>query len=137
VATPTTPLLSTQSQATPPAPGRGLRYSGIGLAIFGGAALATGVAFGLLMKRAQSDVENQTKNDAVPASAVSGKLADGTRYETLQWISYGIGAAALAAGGTLYWLGTSSTSAEARVSSTHVFPVFIVNGGGAGLHMAF
>jgi hypothetical protein len=136
-ATTATPIVSTRSQSTPPAPGRGLRYTGIVAGIFGGAALATGVVFSLLVKQTKSDVENQTKNDVVAASAVSGKLADGRRYETLQWISYGVGAAAVITGSVLYWMGTESATAEPQVSSTYVFPVFMANGGGAGLHMTF
>jgi hypothetical protein len=89
------------------------------------------------VKQTKSDVENQTKNDVVAASAVSGKLADGRRYETLQWISNGVGAAAVITGSVLYWMGTESATAEPQVSSTYVFPVFMANGGGAGLHMTF
>jgi len=140
-ATTTTPNASMPSpvpQSQPgPEPGRGLRYAGIGFAVLGGAALATGVVFSLLVKEASSDVESQTKNDLVPSSAISGKLSEGRRYETLQWISYGVGAAAVAAGSVLYWLGRPSTSFETQVSSTRVFPVFTANGAGAALHMAF
>jgi hypothetical protein len=137
VATTTPPIVSRQSQAIPPEPGRGLRYAGIGIGIFGGVCLATGVVFSLLVKQTSNDVENQTKTDVVVASAVSGKLSDGRRYETLQWISYGVGAAAIAAGSVLYWIGTTSTPTEPRLTSAYVFPVFMANGAGAGLHMAF
>jgi hypothetical protein len=136
-ATTTAPVAVVQTQTVPPEPGRGLRQTGIGVGIFGGAALATGIVFTLLVKQTASDVENQTKNDVVPASVVSGKLADGRRYETLQWVSYGVGAAAVVAGSVLYWMGARSTSAEPRVSSTCLFPVLMANGAGAGLHMAF
>jgi hypothetical protein len=136
-ATATTPIVSTQSQAAPPQPGRGLHYAGVGVAIFGGAGVATGVVFSLLVSQVKSNVENQTKNDVVPASAVSGKLAEGSRYEALQWISYGVGAAAAVTGSVLYWMGAKSSAGERHVSSTCVFPVVMANGGGAGLHMAF
>ncbi len=134
-ATTTVPVAS--AQAIPLQPGRGLRYTGIGVGIFGGAALVTGVVFTLLVKQTASDVANQTKNDVVQASAVSGKLADGRRYETLQWISYGVGAAAVVSGSVLYWIGTTSTAHKTRVTSTYVFPVFMASGAGAGLNMAF
>jgi hypothetical protein len=117
-------------------PGRGLRYAGVSAMVVGGAALAAGVAFSVLMNKTAKDIESQTNNpNGANWSAVSGKYADGSRYETLQWISYGVGAAASIAGGVLYWMG--ATTAEPRVSATHVFPVLIAYGAGAGLHTAF
>jgi hypothetical protein len=127
--------VSTQVPAPEPKPGRGLRYAGIGVGIFGAAALATGVVFSLLVQQTQSEVENQTKNGMVDSSSISGKLADGYRYETLQWISYGVGAAAAIMGSLLYWMGTSSD--EPRSSSARVSPLFMSNGAGASLQMAF
>ncbi len=127
----------TSAQAIPPEPERGLRYAGIGVGIFGGAALVTGAVFTLLVKQTASDVENQTKGYGVQLSAVSGKLADGRRYETMQWISYGVGAAAVVAGSVLYWMGTTSTAHKTRVTSTYVSPVFMAGGAGAGLNMVF
>ncbi len=135
--TATAPVPGTSAQAIPREPRRGLRNTGLGVGIFGGAALVTGAVFTLLVKQTASDVENQTKNDVVAASAVSGKLADGRRYETLQWISYGVGAAAVAAGGVLYWMGSTSTAHKPQATSTYAFPVFMANGAGAGLNMAF
>jgi hypothetical protein len=134
-ATEATNTLSTQAPAPEPKPGRGLRYAGVGVGIFGVAALASGVVFGLLVRQTQSQVEDQTKNGVVDSSAISGKLTDGYRYETLQWISYGVGAAAVVAGSLLYWMGTGSD--EPKSSSARVSPIFMTNGAGASLQMAF
>ncbi len=121
-------------------PGRGLRYGGIGAIIVGGAAVATGVVFSVLVKKTANDIESQAnQTGGANWSAVSGKYSDGSRYQTLQWMSYGVGAAALIAGGVLCWVG--SASAKPQMSATYVFPVFMASGGGAGggagLHVAF
>jgi hypothetical protein len=117
-------------------PGRGLRYAGLGSIIAGGVFLATGVVFSVMVNKTSKDIESQTNQvNGVDWSAVSGKYSDGSRYKTWQWVFYGVGAAAALAGSALYWMGTTST--EPRVSATHVFPVVVANGAGAGLHMAF
>jgi hypothetical protein len=132
-----TTTVSTQVNVTPPEPkpGRGLHYAGLGIGIFGVAALATGAVFSLLVQQTQKDVENQTGSGVVYSSSISGRMSDGASYETLQWISYGVGAAAAIAGGLLYWAGTSSDAP--RPSSASVSPLFMTNGAGASLHMAF
>jgi hypothetical protein len=137
VATESVPTPAVQVSAPLPEskPGSGLRYVGLGVGIFGAAALAAGVAFSLLVQQTQKDVESQTKSGVVDSSSISGKLSDGNRYETLQWVSYGVGAAAAVAGGLLYWMGTSSDAP--RSSSASVSPLFMTNGAGASLHMAF
>jgi hypothetical protein len=91
--------------------------------------------FSLLVKQTQREVEDQTKTAGVDSSSIGGKLADGRRYETLQWISYGLGAAATATGCLLYWMGT--TLGRPQTGSTSVSPLFMANGAGASLQMAF
>jgi hypothetical protein len=44
-----------------------------------------------------------------------------------------VGAAAVVAGSLLYWMGTGS----AETSSARVSPMFMTNGAGASLQMAF
>lgn len=133
----TAATLSASGAASPEAKaGRGLRYAGVGAIIAGGTALAAGVVFSVLVNKTAKDIEAQTSNPkGVDWAAVNGKYSSGSRYETLQWVCYGIGAAASLAGGALYWMGT--TVAEPRVSATHLFPVFMANGAGAGLHVVF
>jgi hypothetical protein len=130
-----TTAVSTHLPAPAPKPGRGLRYVGVGVGILGTAALASGVVFGLLVQQTQREVENQSKHGVVDSSAISGKLADGYRYETLQWVCYGVGAAAAIAGSLLYWMGTDSD--EPRPSAARVSPMFMTKGAGASLQMAF
>jgi hypothetical protein len=136
-AEPSVAVSTTAGPAAPETrPGRGLRYTGLGTIIAGGAFLATGAVFSVLVNKSNKDIESQTnQGTGVDWSAVSGKYSDGSRYETLQWVFYGVGAAATIAGSVLYWMGM--TPAEPRVSAAHVFPVFVANGAGAGLHMAF
>lgn len=116
-------------------PGRGLRRSGIACAIFGGAALASGVVFSVLVDRANRDVNDRTRTDVVPASAVSDSLHDGPRYETLQWIAYGVGAAAALAGGTLYYFGVRAAAGAA--DTPRVAPLVYVGGVGAVVRTSF
>jgi hypothetical protein len=124
------------TEATEPKPGHRLRYAGVSAFVVGGVGLAAGVVFGVLVNKTAKDIESQTNSPSgANWSAVSGKYADGRRYETLQWLSYAVGAAASITGGVLYWLG--ATSAEPRVSTTRVLPVLIAHGAGAGLDMAF
>ena len=129
--------VSTQSSPAQPEthPGRGLRYAGIGTCIAGVAALATGVVFTVLVHNTDKNIETQANSNVVNWSEVSGKYSQGQRYETLQWVFYGVGAGAVMVGSVLYWLGSSSN--EPRASATRVFPVLMANGAGAGLHMAF
>lgn len=133
-----TPTVSkTGGVAAPEAnPGRGLRYAGVGVLVAGGAALAAGVVFSVLVNQTAKNIESQANNpNGVNWSEVNGKYSDGRRYETLQWISYGVGAAASIAGGVLYWMATRTV--EPQVVAAHVFPVFTANGAGAGLHVVF
>ena len=134
-ATATAAQATTPVRAPEPRPGRGLRYLGVGVGILGAAALASGVVFGVLVQQTQRDVENQTKDRVVDSSAISGKLADGYRYETLQWVCYGVGAAAAIAGSLIYWMGTDSD--EPRPSAARVSPMFMTKGAGASLQMVF
>jgi hypothetical protein len=116
--------------------GRGLRYAGVGCFVLGGVGLASGVVFTLLKKKAESDIENQTKNPSpVPYSTVSGKFSDGKLYANLQWVGYGVGAGAALAGGILYYIGATKTAAP--MGTTALAPLFLANGLGASYYQAF
>jgi hypothetical protein len=115
--------------------GRGLRYTGIGCMVLGGVGLASGIAFTLLKQKAESDVESQTKSATVPYAAVSGKFSDGKLYANLQWVGYGVGAAALLTGGVLYYLG--ATRAAAPMNTATISPLFVSKGMGASLYQEF
>jgi len=96
---PTLPAL-----ATPPADGfgddvqtgRSFRIAGVTTGAAGVALLATGLAFGLAAKSAGESAEKSYD----PEKERAGKL-----YETLQWVGYGLGAAALGTGVFLYAYG--------------------------------
>jgi tetratricopeptide (TPR) repeat protein len=82
--------------------GRGLKIAGLVTGGAGVALVATGVVFGLAAKSAQSDVETAVANHQPfdPAVDEAGK-----RDGTIALVGLGVGAAALATGGVLYYLG--------------------------------
>jgi TolA-binding protein len=85
--------------STVPSPGRsgsGLRTAGLATAAVGGAGLAAGLVFNLKVNSMSSDLE---KNYDL------GQDATRKSYKTATWIAYGTGAACLAGGVILYYLG--------------------------------
>jgi len=124
-----------QPQAPGPQAGRGLRRAGVAVLALGGASLAAGVVFALLMRQAQSDIEARTKSGPVPYSTVSEKFSDGRTYEDLQWVGYGVGVSAAITGGVLYYLG--ARKAREAAAATLVAPLAVAGGAGAILYHAF
>jgi hypothetical protein len=106
----------------------GLRTAGLITAAFGGAALITGVVLNLKVNSMASDLQ---KTDGYTA----GKESDRKTYETLGWVSYGVGAASIATGAVLYYLGRQPGSAGA--SSIAFIPTFLPGQAGAILKGAF
>lgn len=84
----------------PKAGSRGLRIAGVVAGSAGVAALGAGVFFSLRTRSLSNSVGNAAKFN--PSDAQSGQHA-----ATLQWVGYGVGAAAVAAGAALYWVGGS------------------------------
>jgi len=121
VAQQTNPQLEGQS-------GAGLRAGGIITAALGGAALVTGVILNLKVNTMASDLQ---KTDGYTAS----KESDRKTYETLGWVSYGVGAACVTTGAVLYYLGQRSGSAGS--SSVALVPAFAPGQAGAILKGAF
>jgi hypothetical protein len=76
--------------------GSGLRTAGLVTAVVGGAALVAGLAFNLKANNLATDA--RTHYDPNNASSHDS-------YVTLSWIGYGAGAACLASGVVLYFLG--------------------------------
>jgi hypothetical protein len=101
----------TQPEARPPdrKAGAGMRLGGIVVAALGVAGVATGVILNLKANQMSSDLE---KPDNYSRRTESSR----NTYETLGWVSYGLGAACLVTGSLLYYLGWRS----AAVSSTPV-----------------
>jgi len=101
--------LATVAAASPP--GSGLRTAGIVAGAVGVAGIVTGVVMAL---KTQSNVNNMYSNGYSPAAESSRKS-----YETWGWVGYGIGAAGIVAGTTMYLLGWSagkSSTADTRLS---------------------
>jgi hypothetical protein len=115
--------------------GRGLRYAGIGCGVLGGAALVSGVIFSVLVNKANQDIQNQKKSDSVPVSTLTTDLTNGPRYETLQWVSYGVSAAALLTGTVLYYIGASEASTSTATPA--VTPLVLRGGVGANVRLSF
>jgi len=104
--------------------GRPWRRAGIATAAAGAGFLGGGLLFGLAARSASTDVSHQF--DASQDSA-------GKRDETLQWIGYGVGAAAIATGAWLYFhartLDRAPESSEAPALQAGVLPGrFILQG---------
>ncbi len=113
--------------------GRGLRIAGL---VSGGAGvLAT--AAGILASLRASSLSDEVTDDARNRGVFSqSKYDEGQRYETLQWVGYGVGAAALLGGATLYWLGFRA-SAKAAGSPATVTALPALGGGHVGGNILF
>ena len=99
---PSQPEIASESRAASPEPaqeaGGGLRAAGIVTASVGGVALVAGV----LLNLKANDISNgyQTYN-----GYTDDKESQRKSYETWSWVSYGAGAACVATGAVLYYLG--------------------------------
>jgi hypothetical protein len=88
-----------QTHSTPTAvPGSGLRTAGIVTAAVGGAALVAGLFLNLKVNSMASDFQSLN-------AYTDSKESDRKTYETLGWVSYGVGAACVATGAVLYIVG--------------------------------
>jgi hypothetical protein len=107
-------------------PGRGLRIAGWAVGGVGVAALATGVYFSF---RAHS-LDNQVTNEGTFSASddSSGHLAS-----TMQFVMYGVGAAALVTAGVLYYFGLP----HAEAPSVALAPMAGPGRAGAVLEMRF
>jgi drug/metabolite transporter (DMT)-like permease len=81
-----------------PSEGHGLRIAGISCGVAGMASIATGAYFYTRARSYSDKVSNQSTPN--PSDASAGKNA-----ETMQWVLYSAGGAALATGVLLYALG--------------------------------
>ena len=92
--------------------GRGWRIAGIATAAGGVALIAAGIGFGAAAQSAADDVGKKYSSSTDSA---------GKRDATLQWVGYGVGAAALAAG-TLLYLHGRQPERRARVGDRRAQP---------------
>jgi hypothetical protein len=77
----------------PPTGPRHLRTAGIALGVIGVAGLAGGLVAGLQVRSLEQEVQSAKK---LTSQQWSDHEKKGQRYETLQWVGYGVGGAALA-----------------------------------------
>jgi hypothetical protein len=89
--------------------GRRLRLAGMILSGAGAVSLGVGLTFGLMARSAAEDDANRPTFDRSADSS-------GHRYETLQWVGYGVGAALLAGGITAYVIGKNRRGSEPGTS---------------------
>jgi tetratricopeptide (TPR) repeat protein len=108
--------------------GSGFRTAGIVTAAVGGAALVASVVMNLKVNGMASDLQKTNGYDA-------GKVSDRNTYETLGWVGYGVGAACVATGAVLYYLGIRSGASES--ASVAFVPAFAPGQAGAVLKGAF
>ena len=110
-------------------PGSGLRWAGLAVAGVGVVGLGLGVKFGLDASDVQDRIESQPEGTPWTFDDL---YAEGEAKSRNMWISYGVGGAALIAGGALYVLGmnaaNSETSGERQLA---IVPVW--DGSGSGL----
>jgi hypothetical protein len=121
----TPPAAATVSTGAPvPATNaRAWRVAGIATAGAGAALAGVGLAFGIAA---------QSAGESVGAQYDPATEADGKRYEKLQWIGYGVGAAALVTGVLLYVHGI-----EEKAGDLHARAAFDGRGGALLLEGTF
>jgi hypothetical protein len=130
--------------AAPSAEGnaRALRTSSIALAAFGAVAVGVGVYMSLQVK-ATNDRINQEfagKDWVTDGVWLQQQLSDGARYETWQWIGYGVGVAAFAGAVTTFLLSGSAlpwSGSSERAAALHVTPAVSPDGVGGVLRLRF
>jgi len=117
-----TPPAESVASALPSAPvrspGRGLRIAGVVCGVIGVAAIGAGAGFAL---KTQSISSNEQKNGPTQAQEDDRK-----KYETWGWVSYGVGAAALATGVVFYIVGWPSGES----ANVALLPSVSATGGG-------
>jgi tetratricopeptide (TPR) repeat protein len=91
-------------------PGRGKRIAGIVVGVGGVALIATGVVFGTKASSLADEVKAECADNDCNWETIRDKDADGRSAERTQFIFYGVGAAAMATAGVLYWLGSRETA---------------------------
>ena len=94
----------TQAAPAAPKPGSGLRIAVITTIAVGVAGVAAGVILNVKANSLSSELEKS------PTSYQRSKESTRASYETLGWVGYGVGAACIAGGVILYYLGHSRGS---------------------------
>jgi tetratricopeptide (TPR) repeat protein len=119
------PAPMTQMQTLPPpvsSTGSGLRIAGITVGAVGVAGVVTGIFLGLHANSLYDESTSGIYND--------DKYQSSKTFRTMEWVSFGLGAAAVVTGGVLYYLGASAKPANPPVA---IVPVAGPGTGGAAL----
>jgi hypothetical protein len=103
VSPPAVDVVAAASPAPPASGGSGLRMAGI----VTGAAGVVALGVGVLCNRKVNSLTDELNTLRQNGGWNQGKESSRNSYETLGWIGYGVGAAALATGTTLYIVGAS------------------------------
>jgi tetratricopeptide (TPR) repeat protein len=122
---PATPAEPPPESDDPGNPGLGLRLTGLAVGAVGLVGVGLGVKFGLDASAAQDRIDSQP--DGAPWT-FDDLYAEGQAASRNMWISYGVGGAALIAGGALYVLGHRAGSASERPLA--IVPVWGRSGSG-------
>lgn len=121
--------------------GRGLRYAGLGLGLVGVAALTSGAILSYLVREAEKEVEQQAKDGVTPTDPdyhrYQNNLSRGTRLESMQWVFYGVGAAAILGGGVLYGSGRMQHERSVQPVTASVSPYLTAQSRGAVIHLSY
>lgn len=113
--------LEAQIAARPPPPTTGrrntLRTAAFVLGGVGVVGLGAGAFFGLKTMAAERAVNDRVAgSNEVSAADLKADLEDGSRYQTLQFVGYAVGLAALAAGVTVYVLAGGAADRSENVT---------------------
>ncbi|MDQ3339446.1 MAG: hypothetical protein M4D80_30135 [Myxococcota bacterium] len=99
--------------------GKGKRVAGYAVGGAGIVLVATGVYFGAKARRLGDEVSDECR-DGCDWNLVKDKDAEGKSAETTQYVLYGVGLAAIATGGVLWWMGNKdASSSNVAVTPTH------------------
>lgn len=124
---PQAPLVFAQP-LPPKSEGRGLRIGGIATTAFGLCAIGTGVVLAL---------KEQALTNEINAKFNADKESTRSSYVTWGYVSYGVGAAAVAAGATLYVLGLRSERVASGTIGIALLPTFAPGATGMALQGSF
>ncbi len=117
-----------ESSTSTSRPGRSQRIAGLAVGIGSIVALGLGLKFGLDAKSAQNDVNREWNQD---------RFDEGKTAERNMFIFSGVGAAALIAGGVVYYLGVKAGRRGANESRVSVVPRVGPSGAGIQMHLRF
>jgi hypothetical protein len=126
-------VLQPQATAETARPGSGLRTAGIVVGATGVAAVGAGIVLGL----ASASIRDQITSDAAKGSYDRAKDDRGRLYSRLQWVGYGVGAAAISSGVVLYYLGYRAGAAAQPGVAFQVVPTVSPDEAGMALQGRF